>query len=174
VTILASILMIVMGFVVYYVIPYSFTFRNLPLFFTILILILLGNFLLLLQNLLARFSVFCFFELENSVFFFFGFFQKKLSIGGKFFSFFFFPFFFVKLFLGMLFGLSLTATTIQPYFETFVVYFIIWGNDRISLTGVRKKKIFFPVFLRIFWCLFLRIFSSFFFENFFHFFVCFF
>eukprot|EP01114_Cavostelium_apophysatum_P002845 TRINITY_DN1253_c0_g3_i1.p1 TRINITY_DN1253_c0_g3~~TRINITY_DN1253_c0_g3_i1.p1 ORF type:complete len:1241 (+),score=361.47 TRINITY_DN1253_c0_g3_i1:25-3723(+) len=38
----ASVMMIAMGFVVYYVIPFAFTFQNLPLFFTVLILILLG------------------------------------------------------------------------------------------------------------------------------------
>lgn len=37
--------MIVMGFIVYYLIPYAFTFQNLTLFFTILIFILIGNFL---------------------------------------------------------------------------------------------------------------------------------
>lgn len=39
----ASVSMIVMGFIVYYVIPYAFTFGDYPLFFTILILILLGT-----------------------------------------------------------------------------------------------------------------------------------
>lgn len=38
----ASLLMIIMGFIVYYVIPYSFTFQNLTLFFGILTMILLG------------------------------------------------------------------------------------------------------------------------------------
>lgn len=37
-----SILLVVIGFVVYYVIPYSFIFQNLPLFFFILNGILLG------------------------------------------------------------------------------------------------------------------------------------
>ncbi len=40
---LASVSMIVMGFIVYYIIPYTFTFGDLPTFFLILILILLGN-----------------------------------------------------------------------------------------------------------------------------------
>ena len=38
----ASLMMIIFGFVVYYIIPYAFTFGDLRLFFTILILILLG------------------------------------------------------------------------------------------------------------------------------------
>ncbi len=38
----AALLMIIMGFIVYYVIPYSFTFQNLTLFFGILTMILLG------------------------------------------------------------------------------------------------------------------------------------
>ena len=38
----ASLLMIIMGFIVYYLIPYAFTFQNLPLFFGILTVILLG------------------------------------------------------------------------------------------------------------------------------------
>lgn len=60
----ASILMIIMGFVVYYLIPYSFTFQNLPLFFIILTVILIGMLLGLsligqtLQPYLERFGVF--------------------------------------------------------------------------------------------------------------------
>eukprot|EP00741_Cyanophora_paradoxa_P007415 tig00001128_g7174.t1 len=37
-----AVLLIVIGFVVYYLIPYAFTFGDLPLFFTLLIFILLG------------------------------------------------------------------------------------------------------------------------------------
>ena len=41
--IVASVMMVVMGFIVYYVIPYAFTFNNLQLFFLVLIMILLGT-----------------------------------------------------------------------------------------------------------------------------------
>eukprot|EP01119_Soliformovum_irregulare_P011698 TRINITY_DN2957_c0_g2_i5.p1 TRINITY_DN2957_c0_g2~~TRINITY_DN2957_c0_g2_i5.p1 ORF type:complete len:779 (-),score=230.88 TRINITY_DN2957_c0_g2_i5:26-2362(-) len=79
----ASLMMVVMGFVVYYIIPYAFTFGNLPLFFTILILILLG----------------------------------------------------------MLFGLSLIGTTLQPFAERLCIYILLWGSDYRALSELVRKNL---------------------------------
>jgi len=76
-------MMILMGFIVYYLIPYTFTFGDLPLFFLILILILLG----------------------------------------------------------MLGGLSLIGTTIQPYAERVAVLLLIWGEDRRTLSQLIRKNL---------------------------------
>lgn len=93
----ASVMMVVMGFVVYYLIPYSFTFGDLPLFFTILILILLGK---------RSFS---------SIFYLF--------------------------YVGMLLGLSLIGTTLQPYVERLAIYAILWGEDYRSLGSLVRKNL---------------------------------
>jgi hypothetical protein len=50
-----AVLMVVCGFVVYYVIPYSFIFNNLPLFFGIMNLILLG--MLIGMCMIARYFI---------------------------------------------------------------------------------------------------------------------
>jgi hypothetical protein len=75
--------MIVMGFIVYYLIPYAFTFEDLPLFFTILIFILLG----------------------------------------------------------MLFGLSLIGTTLQPYLERMFIHVLLWSSEYKTLRNLVQKNL---------------------------------
>lgn len=92
-------MLVVMGFIVYYIIPYAFTFQDLPLFFTVLILILLGTY-----RSLVLFSCFpCFLNIRSNLFadFLFNAFAAAHSV----------------LRLGMLLGLSLLGQTIQPYVE---------------------------------------------------------
>eukprot|EP01091_Cochliopodium_minus_P014119 TRINITY_DN4729_c1_g3_i1.p1 TRINITY_DN4729_c1_g3~~TRINITY_DN4729_c1_g3_i1.p1 ORF type:complete len:1147 (+),score=296.15 TRINITY_DN4729_c1_g3_i1:490-3441(+) len=79
--IVLSLLTIIAGFMVYYVVPYSFTFNNLPLFLSILTIILLG----------------------------------------------------------MVMGLCMISTTLQPYFERVVLQLIVWGKDRALLNLIRKS-----------------------------------
>lgn len=76
-----SVLLIVCGFIVYYVIPYSFIFSNLPLFFLILNVILLG----------------------------------------------------------MLFGLCMVASVVQPLLEKIVLFCILWCKDRRLMTLISKN-----------------------------------
>lgn len=92
----ASLMMVIMGFIVYYVIPYAFTFGDLPLFFLILIMILLGNSLAV---------------------------TSPLS----------YP--------GMLFGLSLIGTILQPFVEKLIIYLLMWGKDYRSLSHLVRKNL---------------------------------
>eukprot|EP01132_Coremiostelium_polycephalum_P006778 gene6778-8410_t len=81
---LLSILAVLVGFTVYYLIPMSYTFRNLNLFFVILTAILMG----------------------------------------------------------MLFGLSMLAQSIQSFVERAIVFLLIWGNDRRVLYNLVRKNLF--------------------------------
>ncbi len=42
---------------------------------------------------------------------------------------------------GMLLGLSLIAITLQPFLERLVVYVLLWGEDRRTLTELVKKNL---------------------------------